>query len=143
MTKRYPQPGVGIAVFDGTGRVVLVRRGKGVYRDLWSLPGGRQEWGERMEEAARRELKEETGLTAHALMRSGYLEPIVRGSDGAVKAHYLLTVFACTRFEGTLVAGDDAAQAAWATREEMLRLHTTPHLEQAITQAARLCHTAF
>lgn len=140
--KRYPQPGVSIAVFDCKGVVVLVRRGKGHYRDLWSLPGGAQEWGETIEQAARRELLEETSLKADVLQFCGFIEPILR-TDGEVEAHYLLAVFACTGFSGTLRAGDDAAAAQWISRAEMAGLETTPGLLEAIERAAQVCGAMF
>ena len=56
-----PRAGVSVALFKGEG-VVLVQRGKGIYRGFWSLPGGAIELGETAMEAAQRELREETQL---------------------------------------------------------------------------------
>jgi 8-oxo-dGTP diphosphatase len=53
--------GAGAVVFDGEGRVLLVREDYG--RRRWSLPGGRVERGELPHEAAVREAREETGLS--------------------------------------------------------------------------------
>ncbi|MDF9297288.1 NUDIX hydrolase [Anoxybacillus geothermalis] len=50
--------GVGVAVIDGYGRILLQKRRDG----LWGVPGGLLELGESTEEAARREVLEETGL---------------------------------------------------------------------------------
>ena len=55
--------GASIAVFKGD-TVLLVQRGRAPFRGLWSLPGGSIEPGESAREAALRELKEETGITA-------------------------------------------------------------------------------
>ena len=55
--------GASIAVFKGD-TVLLVQRGRAPFRGLWSLPGGSIEPGESASEAALRELKEETGITA-------------------------------------------------------------------------------
>ena len=59
----YPRPGASVVVFRGD-EVLLVQRGKRPYEGFWSLPGGEIQWGETAAEAARRELKEETGLLA-------------------------------------------------------------------------------
>lgn len=54
--------GVQCAVFDDDGRVLLSRRGD---LNIWDLPGGRLDPHERLEEAAAREVREETGIIAH------------------------------------------------------------------------------
>src|SRR3954466_12295448 len=59
-------PCVGAVVRDAAGRLLLVRRGHAPGRGLWSLPGGRVEPGESVEQAVAREVREETGLTVRA-----------------------------------------------------------------------------
>jgi 8-oxo-dGTP diphosphatase len=64
-----------VLLIDRSGAVLLQHRdgNTSVSPNQWSLPGGRIEFGETPEEAARRELLEETGLTA------GDLEPLWSG----------------------------------------------------------------
>lgn len=104
--------GVSIAVFRG-GEVLLVQRGRQPFAGYWSLPGGSQELGETLEEAARRELQEETGLSAGPLAFARFVEPMARDADGKVLRHFVLGIFVCRSFSGEAVAGDDAAAAAW------------------------------
>jgi ADP-ribose pyrophosphatase YjhB (NUDIX family) len=54
----------GALILDHAGRVLLQRRGDD---GLWSIPGGAMELGETLEEAARREVREETGLAVEGL----------------------------------------------------------------------------
>ena len=61
---RYPSVGVAVVIRDETGRVLMGRRTRGRYADLWCIPCGRLEWGEEVRAGALRELAEETGLTA-------------------------------------------------------------------------------
>lgn len=57
-----PAVGVAVIVHDEAGRVLLGRRSRGAYRGAWCIPCGYVEYDEDVREAARRELREETGL---------------------------------------------------------------------------------
>ena len=57
-----PVPAACCVVSDGQGKVLFVQRAVEPAKGLWSLPGGFVELGETTEEAALRELEEETGL---------------------------------------------------------------------------------
>ena len=56
-----------VGCVDAAGRVLIVRQTSGPFEGAWLLPGGRMEQGEGAEEAARRELLEETGYTLRDL----------------------------------------------------------------------------
>ncbi len=60
---RNPAVGVAVVVWQG-GRVLLGRRRRGQQKGRWCVPCGFVEWGEEVRAAARRELREETGLEA-------------------------------------------------------------------------------
>ena len=70
--------GASIAVFKGD-TVLLVQRARAPFRGLWSLPGGSIEPGESAREAALRELKEETGITAEI---EGVVENVELTAEG-------------------------------------------------------------
>ncbi len=67
-TYKYPRPAVTADCVvigqadNGSRKVLLIRRGNEPYKDCWALPGGFLNMDETLEECARRELKEETGL---------------------------------------------------------------------------------
>lgn len=122
---RKPLTGVSVLVLRGS-EALLVRRSREPYAGFWSLPGGSQEFGETMEEAARRELAEETGLAATDLSFAEFVEPILRGGDGRVERHFVLGVFVCLSFEGEPVAGDDASELQWRPLGDLDGLEMTP-----------------
>ena len=97
-------------VGDPPGRVLLVQRGREPFAGSWALPGGFVESGERVAEAAARELAEETTIEAGALELLGVYDTPGRDPRGpTVSVVYVL------RSETELAArgGDDAAQARW------------------------------
>ncbi len=133
----YPRPGASVVVFRGD-EVLLVQRGKRPYDGFWSLPGGAIQWGETAADAARRELKEETGLLATTLALGDVADGILKDGKGAVTAHYTIIVFAARDVEGELAPASDAAAAAFFDPEGRRRLQRTPGLENAIENAKRV-----
>ena len=109
---RSPVPrrrmGAGIAVMNG-GDVLLVRRGDNA---LWDVPGGGAEAGETPEDTARRELREETGLSVGALRSLGVFPHRHAYPDGNVVA-WETHVFTADFAGGEPHASDDAAQVRW------------------------------
>ncbi|WP_163271589.1 NUDIX hydrolase [Chelativorans alearense] len=102
------------------GRFLLVRRGRAPSRGLFAFPGGRVEAGESEEETARRELREETGLTA------GEIAPLCEMTiDGDGGRRYRLKVYRALQLRGAPAAGDDADHIGWYTVEEMRDLPIT------------------
>jgi 8-oxo-dGTP diphosphatase len=110
-----PRPivGIGIVVLRPDA-VLLVRRGRAPALGAWSLPGGAQQLGETAEQAARRELAEETGLAVDGLTLVANVDSIHPDDDGRVRFHYTILDFAA-RWRGDAArAGSDVTEIAWA-----------------------------
>jgi ADP-ribose pyrophosphatase YjhB (NUDIX family) len=108
-----PIVGIGVVVLK-PGAVLLVRRGKPPSMGAWSLPGGAQEVGETAEDAARRELLEETGVKVGPLTLAANVDTIRRDEAGRVRFHYTILDFAAAWLDGEPVAGSDVSEAIWA-----------------------------
>jgi ADP-ribose pyrophosphatase YjhB (NUDIX family) len=122
--REYPSYAVAAvaAVLIEDGRLLLVKRGHPPAAGKWSLPGGAVEPGERLAEAARRELREETGLDAEPLGVVWVLNNVVLDEAGRVKYHYLIVdvLFDSGSVRGELRAGGDALEARWIPVDEAL-----------------------
>ena len=105
-------PCVGGLIYDGRGRLLLVRRANEPGRGLWSVPGGRVEPGEDDAAALVREMREETGLE----VTPGPLVGRVR------RGRYAIADYRCTVAGGTLTAGDDALDARFVDRAALAAL---------------------
>lgn len=115
-------PAASVAVHRD-GLFLLVRRGREPGKGFWAFPGGRVEDGETLEEAARRELREETGLTAQVLTVHGVVE-LASSRDGR-PVLYRLTVFAAESVRGDVLPGDDADAVGWFALSDLAGLPAT------------------
>jgi len=105
-------------IFDG-GRLLIVERGKEPLKGFWSIPGGIVEAGEKLEEAIRREVLEETGLVVETLSIFEIFERIMRDDAGAPEYHYVLIDYLCRPTGGALQAASDVCGAAWVTEQNL------------------------
>ena len=111
--RRAPIVAVGAVIWNSKREVLLVRRLRPPRVDEWSIPGGKIEWGETVEAALKREVREETGLTVKILGLIEVVDSLIPGPSGALLHHHVLLDFTARRISGKLRAGDDAREARW------------------------------
>ena len=131
---KRPYVGVGVVVFKGDN-VLLVQRGKKPRLNSWSIPGGAQELGETVEDAAHREIREETSIEIELLELVEVVNSINRDDEERVQFHYTLIDFVAEWKSGDVVAGDDAADARWVSMEEIDDYNLRPLTYEVILQA--------
>ena len=123
-TRDYPDRpicGVGIVVFHQQ-KVLLIRRGKPPRQGEWSIPGGKQKLGETLQQAACREVQEETGLKLGQLMLVDVVDSIFKDSQQKVQYHYSLIEWTGEFVSGELNAADDASDVEWFELSEIKNL---------------------
>jgi 8-oxo-dGTP diphosphatase len=136
-SSRNPVLAVAAVIWNDQREVLLIRRTKEPRKGQWSLPGGKVEFGESIEDAARREVLEETGLTVALLGVAGIAETILDASAGAADVHIVLIDYSARVVSGEAKAASDAADATWFTQEAIKDLPLWDETKRIITQSAR------
>jgi len=112
-----PRPAVGVVVFrtveNGATEVLLVKRDKAPSRGLWAVPGGSIELGETLEQAAEREVYEETGVAVRAGHVVHAFDAIERDVARRISYHYVVVDLLAEYVDGVVSVGGDASVAAW------------------------------
>jgi len=116
-----PLVAVGAVVFN-KGKLLLVLRAKPPAENYWTIPGGCVELGETLQEAAEREIREETGLTIQAREPVYTFDLIERDANGVILFHYVIVDLAAHYVSGELRPGDDATDVCWASFKEVKSL---------------------
>jgi 8-oxo-dGTP diphosphatase len=108
-----------LTMSEGTLHVLLVRRGEAPFQGMWAIPGGFKRPAETLDEAARRELVEETGVDVASLLTQfgAYGDPERDPRMNVVTVAYLAVV----RDVGAIVAGTDAADASLVPVSDVLK----------------------
>ena len=139
--------GVGGVIVD-YGRTVLIRRGTEPLLGEWSIPGGTIELGETIEEAVRRELREETGLEVRVLELIELFDRIYL-ENGATfpqdkkkpRYHYVIADYLCDLVGGEPRAGSDVTDLAFAREDELSRFHLTEKATSLLKKAFAMSRT--
>jgi 8-oxo-dGTP diphosphatase len=113
---RFANRGVSVdAVVINGGKILLIKRGAEPFKGYWGTPGGFVEWDESTEDAAKRELQEETGLVAADVKLVGVYSSPDRHPRQVINAAYLVRV----EDVSLVMASDDADDAQWFALDDL------------------------
>ncbi|MEV6644543.1 NUDIX domain-containing protein [Amycolatopsis sp. NPDC051371] len=128
-------PSVTVAIRDDAGRLLLIHK---IDNDLWALPGGGHDAGERITDTAVREVREETGLDIEVVRLIGtYTDPnhVIAYDDGEVRQQFSLC------FEGRWIDGNpqedgtETKAVRWVAADELEALNIHPSMKLRIDHA--------
>lgn len=140
MKREYPDSpivAVGAAVCRGD-QVLIVRRGRPPSQGRWTVPGGVVELGERMADAAAREVREECGIEVAVDNVAGVLDQIVRDEDGHIHFHYAIVDFAARYVSGELHLSDELLDARWVRLDQFDEYQVYEQARQVLRKALAL-----
>jgi inorganic pyrophosphatase len=129
-----PIPSVHTALFRDS-QVLLVQRANEPGKGRWSLPGGVIETGEKLRDAAKRELLEECGIECSLEDQIDIVDNVVPDPEGKIRFHYVVTYLLGRYLSGTPTAGSDAADVAWVNRRDVPALDMNPIAREALAKA--------
>ena len=121
MSRMYPsKPIVGVgAIVISEGKILLEKRRNDPGSGKWSIPGGKVELGEKVEQTVVREVKEETGLLVTRPELLGVVDNVALDENGKVKYHFVIIDYFVKLERGTAKAASDAAELRWVPLEEV------------------------
>ncbi|MDY6951810.1 MAG: NUDIX hydrolase [Thermodesulfobacteriota bacterium] len=136
-TREYPespQTAVGAIVVKDE-KVLMVKRVHAPGEGLWAIPGGGVELGETLEEAAEREVKEETGIVIRARGPVYTFDLIEHDAAGRVRFHYVIVDLLADYVNGQPRPRDDACEARWVAPEELDALPASETTKEVLRKA--------
>lgn len=133
---KTPSLTVDAVVLSENELIVLIKRKNNPYKDFWALPGGFVEYGETVESAAVREVKEETGLDVDLNGIVGVYSDYDRDPRG----HTVTVCYIAMESGGKLKADTDASDVQYFHKNEVLRLKLAFDHEIIIKDAYKLLY---
>ncbi len=138
MPELRPTPAVAVVVLR-PDEILLVRRAKEPSRGRWSFPGGSVELWETAREAARREVREETGIEVRVLDVVEIFDAIVPATADHPGFHYCIAEFlAVPADDAEPVPATDALDARWVGFRDLERYEISDAMKAILAKALEI-----
>jgi 8-oxo-dGTP diphosphatase len=129
-----PFAAVGVVVWKGD-EILVIKRTRPPRKDQWGLIGGAVELGETHFEAAKREVKEETGIEAEPFAVITAIDSVSRDAQGKVEFHYSVVEINARYTGGELKPGDEALEAHWISPVELKKYEVWDQMHRVVALA--------
>lgn len=125
------------AIVMRDGCVLLARRGKMPGLGKWSVPGGAVDAGESLEDAARREVREECGIEVELTDTIEVIQRVTLDEAQRVRFHYVIVDYVARWLGGEAGPSDEASEVRWVRPDEFDALDMTPGTAEVIRRMLR------
>ncbi len=132
--QQFPEPTVGALIFNPEGKIFLMKSHK--WQGKYVIPGGHIELGEKMEEALKREIKEEAGLDIFGIKFLFFQEFIFDKAFWKMR-HFIFFDFVCKTNSSKVTLNSEGQEYIWATLDEALKLPVEPYTGRAIKELVK------
>ncbi|MEN2975124.1 MAG: NUDIX hydrolase [Candidatus Caldarchaeales archaeon] len=132
MSREYPKhpiTAVGALIISGS-QLLLIKRAFQPSAGKWSIPGGVVELGEKVEEAVKREVREEVGIEIEDLQLLGVYDSIVRDENGDIKYHYIIIDYLAKPKSTSVTPSKEVVEYKWVDLKDVDVMNLTPSLRE-------------
>ena len=129
--QQYPEPTVGALIFNKENKVFLMTSPK--WKGKYVIPGGHIELGETIEQALKREIKEETNLDIYDI-EFVMLQEFVFGEDFHEKRHFIFLDYTCKTNDNKVILDKEGSGYVWVDIDEALNLSIEPYTRNVILE---------
>jgi len=135
---RYPEPTVGGLILNGSGQVLLAKSSK--WKNRFTLPGGHIELGETIEEALKREIREEVGLEVKPI-RFLLMQEAIYSEEFYKPKHFIFLDYLCeTETADVKVDKDEIQESVWIDPKKALEMNVDSFTKRTIKKYLEMRH---
>lgn len=133
--QQYPEPTVGALIFNPTGKIFLMKSHK--WKDKYVIPGGHIELGEKIKDALKREIREETGMNINDIEHICFQE-FIYSKRFWKRKHFIFFDFACKTNSTEVKLNSEGQEFVWVTLSKALKLPIEPYTRKTIEEYLKL-----